>query len=433
MNEPKVAIVALTTALLVAAPTGPRLAAQIVSKVEAGQYSVSDGVLPMSALRLAPSFEWARPFARVTARGSAFLSDQQLQVADGIVSGTFTSPTVYGVRAEMLGNASRAVDERSLGTDQVDVQTRVHVLFHDYGGMWFGGGVARPWRVAVISSADVADAGLWTKLGELTDRFGMATVTATFTNFSFSKIAALHDTVSAALSCSTETPVTNAAGMVAAMQALSIASASSGACDRQSRFSDLEASLRWEVGPVEVTGQMGHRFGDAYDVTPDSRRWSSATATMWLSDRVAVIAGGGRQPALPLRGIPARSFGMAGLELAYSPIAKAAVPVSLPHTVLVRSFETHAAANGLQKIVIRVGGVEGVEVMGDFSDWTPLTLTRRGRDLWELALPLSPGVHSINVRVDNGPWSPPPGIPTMRDDFNGEVGLVVVTREKNSH
>jgi hypothetical protein len=432
MNEPKVAIYTLT-ALLVAAPTGPRLAAQIVSKLEAGQYSVSDGALPLSAIRLAPSFEWDRGHTKITARGSAFLSDQQLQVADGIVSGTFTSPTVYGVRAEMLGNASRAVDDRSLGTDQVDVQTRVHVLFHDYGGMWFGGGVARPWRVAVVSSADVADAGVWTKLGDLANKFGMATVTATFTNFSFSKIAAIHDTVSAALSCSSETPVTTPTGVVATMQTLSLASSANSACDRQSRFSDLEASMRWEVGPIEVTGQLGHRFGDSYDVTPDSRRWSSASATMWLSDRVAVIAGGGRQPALPLRGLPARSFGMAGLELAYSPISKSAVPVSLPHAVLVRSFETHAASNGMQKIVIHVGGVEAVDVMGDFSDWSPLALTRRGRDLWELALPLSPGVHSINVRVDGGPWTPPPGIPTMRDGYNGEVGLVVVSREKGSH
>jgi metal-sulfur cluster biosynthetic enzyme len=101
--------------------------------------------------------------------------------------------------------------------------------------------------------------------------------------------------------------------------------------------------------------------------------------------------------------------------------------------VLVRSFETRPGANGMEKIVIRVGGVEGVEVMGDFSDWTPLTLTRRGRDLWELALPLSPGVHSVNVRVDGGPWAPPPGVPTVRDGFNGEVGLVVITREKGSH
>jgi hypothetical protein len=434
MREPKVAIVTLTTALLVAVPTRPRLAAQIVSKLEAGQYTVIDGALPMSAIRLAPTFEWMRPYAKITARGSAFLSDQQLQIADGIVSGTFTSPTVYGVRAEMLGNASRAVDERSLGTDQVDVQTRVHVLFHEYGGMWFGGGVARPWRVAVVSSADVADAGLWTKVGDVTNKFGIATFTTTFTNFSFSKIAALHDTaMSTALSCSSETPVTSVVGNFAAVQALSVASSSNDACDRQSRFSDLEASVRWDVGPIEFTGQVGHRFGDSYDVTPDSRRWSSASATMWLSDRVAVIAGGGRQPALPLRGLPARSFGMAGLELAYSPISKSAVPVSLPHAVLVRSFETRPAANGMEKIVIRVGGVEGVEVMGDFSDWSPLTLTRRGRDLWELALPLAPGVHSVNVRVDGGSWAPPPGVPTIRDGFNGEVGLVVIAREKGGH
>ena len=90
---------------------------------------MSDGVLPLSALRLAPDRSIRSCRTRtLTARGSAFLSEQQLQLADGIVSGTFTSPTVYGVRAEMIGNASRAVDDRSLGTDQVDVQTRIHVL-----------------------------------------------------------------------------------------------------------------------------------------------------------------------------------------------------------------------------------------------------------------------------------------------------------------
>jgi len=82
----------------------------------------------------------------------------------------------------------------------------------------------------------------------------------------------------------------------------------------------------------------------------------------------------------------------------------------------------------VQKIVIRVGGVETVDVMGDFSDWSPLTLIRRGRDLWELALPLSAGVHQINVRVDGGQWVSPPGMPVMRDGFNGEVGLLVVPK-----
>ncbi|MEO6878953.1 MAG: hypothetical protein ABI205_10760, partial [Gemmatimonadaceae bacterium] len=118
MNEPKVAILTVAVALLVPLPRV--LAAQVVSKLEAGQYTVSDGVLPVSAMRLAPTVQFELPHATITARGSAFVTEQNLQLADGIVTGTFTSPTVYGVRAEMIGNASRAVDDRSLGTDQVD-------------------------------------------------------------------------------------------------------------------------------------------------------------------------------------------------------------------------------------------------------------------------------------------------------------------------
>jgi hypothetical protein len=426
MNEPKVATLVFTAALMLPAQGG--LAAQIASKIEAGQYSVSDGAVPSSSvLRLTPNIQYNFPHATISARGSAFLSDQQLQIADGIVSGTFTSPTVYGVRAEMIGNASRAMDDRSLGSDQVDVQTRVHVLFRTHGGMWLGGGVARPWRVAVISSAEITDAGAWGKLGDATTKFGMATLTTTFTNFSFSKTASVHDTGSASLSCAMAPSVASVMSLSEARPLFS-ESPTAGACSRQSRFSDLEAMLRWEVGAVELSAATGHRFGDSYDVTPDSRRWSSANATVWLNERVAIIGGGGRQPALPLRGLPARTFWMTGLQLAYAPISKTAVPVALPHTVLVKSFEMRPGASGMQKIVIRVGGVETVDVMGDFSDWSPLTLIRRGRDLWELALPLSAGVHQINVRVDGGQWVSPPGMPVMRDAFNGEVGLLVVPK-----
>jgi len=427
MNERKVANLVLTLALLVPAPRG--LAAQLVSKIEAGQYSVSDGILPLSAIRLAPAVQYEFPRATLTARGAAFLSEQQLQLADGIVSGTFTSPTVYGVRAEMIGNASRALDDRSLGTDQVDVQTRIHVLFHQHGGVWFGGGVARPWRVAVISSADVTDAGAWAKVGNAAAKFGGATMTATFTNFSFNKIASVHDTGSA-LSCAIPSTMTSAGEIHALFSEISTGG---GACERQSRFSDLEGTLHWEWSALEVTAQTGYRFGDSYDVTADSRHWSSAVATIWLNDRIAVVGGGGRQPALPLRGLPSRTYGMAGLELAYWPISRGAIPVSLPHAILVKSFEVRPGVSGTQKIVIHVGGVETVDVMGDFSDWSPLTLVRRGRDLWELSIPLSPGMHRINVRVDGGPWMAPPGIPTVHGTYSGDVGLMIVGGDRSGH
>lgn len=427
MYEPKVAVLAVAAALLVPAPR--ELAAQIVSKIEAGQYTVSDGSLPASVLRLAPAVQLVTPYATINARGSAFLSDQALQLADGIVSGTFTSPTVYGVRAEMIGNASRAMDERSLGTDQVDVQTRVHLLYHQRAGLWFGGGVARPWRVAVISSADVTDLGAWAKVGDPTRTLGVATFTATFTNFSFTKVASVGDSGSASLSCS-GLAVT---AQPDAMRALFSVAPAATACDRQSRFGDLEGTVHWDMGAVELTAQTGRRFGDSYDVADDSRRWSAATATVWLSDRIAIVAGGGRQPALPLRGLPARTYAMGGLELAYWPLAKNSVPVSLPRAPLVRSFEYHAGQQGMQRIVIRVGGVETVEVMGDFSDWSPLTLIRHGRELWELSIPMSPGMHQINVRVDGGQWMAPPNMPSMHDPFNGEVGLMVVGAAKTNH
>ncbi len=428
MNEPKVAITVLCAALLI--PGSRDVAAQLASKVEAGQYTVTDGVLPLSAIRFAPTVQFEFPHATLKARGSAFVSEQSLQLADGIVSGTFTSPTVYGVRAEMIGNASRAIDDRSLGTDQVDVQTRIHFRFHEHGGLWFGGGVARPWRVAVFSAADVMDAGGWGKVGSPTSKFGSATLTATFTNFAFSKIASVHDTGSAQLSCANNASTLAERGP---MRGWFTESSSGTACERQSRFGDLEGSLHWELGAIELTAQMGRRFGNSYDVTSDSRRWSTAMATIWLSDRIAIVGGGGRQPALPLRGLPARTFGMAGLELAYWPMSKTSVPVSLPRAVLVKGFEMRPASPGMHKIIIHVRGVETVDVMGDFSDWSPLMLQRRGRDLWELSVPMSPGMHQINVRVDRGAWMAPPGMPTMRDAYGGEVGLISISPDKSAH
>ena len=35
------------------------------------------------------------------------------------------------------------------------------------------------------------------------------------------------------------------------------------------------------------------------------------------------------------------------------------------------------------------------------------------------------GVHHINIRIDGGPWIAPPGLPSIRDGFNGEIGVLV--------
>jgi hypothetical protein len=140
---------------------------------------------------------------------------------------------------------------------------------------------------------------------------------------------------------------------------------------------------------------------------------------------MAAVIGGGRQPANPARGLPARSYANLGVMLAYWPIPKRRVP-DASSGATVTAFDVRSAGESQQTLLLRVGGVERVEVMGDFTAWEPKLLARVGRDRWEITLPITPGIHQINIRVDNGKWRPPPGTPTMRDGFNGEVGILVV-------
>lgn len=400
MLERKVVAVALSTAL--AAPLGT-LRAQFASSLDVGSLVTSgtnSANLPLSVLQFTPSARFESPYVRLSATGSAWMNDQQTQLADGIVSGTFVAPTVYGVRAELITNASRAFNDLSRGNDQVDLETRVSVPWRS-GGVWVAGGVAKPWRIAVVSAVDVSEAGAWLDLNG-------ARLRATYTNYVLAKTGAPVDSTGSAPACVAVTAGTQAV------------------CS-QTNFGDLVSSLHWAFWRLEIDALGGHRFGSAYDVTSDTRQWASGTATIWLNDRWAFFAGGGRAPANPARGIPPIDFGTAGLTLAYWPIPKGVVPVASANTVtLVRAFEARATTNGMERIVIRVGGVESVEIMGDFTDWNATALTRHGRDLWELAVPVASGVHQINLRVDGGPWVAPPGLPTLHDNFSGDVGVLVV-------
>lgn len=410
--------VALSLGLLL--PEGAR--AQIASRVVAGALVTSrDGEVPISTMSVSPDVRLDLPLLAIAARGSAWLSGQQWQVADGSISTTFVSPTFHHLRGEILGNASRAFFERSIVDDEVEGQARLHALVADRGGVWVGAGMARPWRIAVVSSVDVSGGGAWARLGN-------AMVSTTYTNFLFTKVLpATRDTASSTVSCGTRSePLPVSPAPIRADIASDVPTPNNTpTCRRYSHFSDLEGTLHWAAGLVELQGQAGYRFGNAYDVTPDSRHWAAASATLWVSTRLAAVIGGGRIPANPARGLPARNYANFGMMLAYAPIPRRTVPVA-SRTPLVRMFESRTNQQGMQRIVVKVGSVESVDIMGDFSDWQPITLVRRGRDLWELSLPMSAGVHQVNIRVDGGPWVAPPGLPTTRDGFGGETGILVV-------
>lgn len=415
MTEQK-AIALAAMALLVPAHVA---SAQLASRLEAGALVSSSAGSPLAenVFAVRPTLRFDSPRFSVSATGAAWRLADRWQLADGNAVVAVSTPSVFGVHAELVGTASRIAFDPLVTSDQVDARARVHMALSQRGGFWLGGGVDRPVQVAIVSAVEVTGGGAWTRIGG-------ATVTGSVTNFAFSTAGTMQDSAGVSTcSVSEEENVPLPDAPAAAMTFGRSAPAASD-CRRQSRFSDLEGSLEWSYGPLEVHAQGGYRLGDAFNVMDDSRRWGGATATWWVTNKFAAVVGGGRQPGNPARGLPARSFANLGVMLAYVPIPKRSIAVSPAPEVTV--FQAADAGYGNRTLVLRVGGVERVEVMGTFTDWEPRTLTRIGRDRWEITLPVAVGVHQINVRVDNGKWRPPPGLPAMRDGFNGEVGIWVV-------
>lgn len=424
MTVPKQHAAAIAVSLALCT-TGEHAIAQTAPEMEvrlqAGSLSSTrPGSVPLDAMAVTPGIRYADSRMSVSARASAWINGQEWQLGTSDFEFTAYSPLLYGIRAEVTANANRVFFDPAMQNDQIDAGGRLHFM-RQRGGVWLGSGVARPLRAATVSNVNVSSGGAWTRMGP-------ATLRGSVTSFFFTKVfgpdTASEEPVGCAARQMSPTSATPSAP-TAALIATSSMTASSVPCTHESRLTDLEASLRWEHRLLEVTVRGGHRFGDSFDATPESRQWASAQVAVWLSSQVAAVAGGGREPAQPTRGLPARSFGSLGLMLAYWPIPRGVVPVETPAS-LVQAFELRPAGTEVQRITARIGGVESVEVMGDFSDWEPLPLIRRGRDTWELLVPMSSGVHQINMRIDRGDWIAPPGMPARKDGFSGEVGIVVV-------
>lgn len=414
MTLPRARFVAFSAALLI-----PHFAdAQLTSRIEAGGLRTDasgQAAIPTSIFRVSPTVGIRGARGSLSFGASSWLENQNWQLVDGTIGGTLVAPTIYGVRAELIGNASRAYDDRALGADQIDFGTRINFQFNRNAGAWVGGGIARPWRVMVVSTIDLLNAGAWMN-------WGRATFTATGTAFDLTK-AGTSDGVGGDLPSTSCSTTSASIGLVESQgSAVSLAPV---ACSTRSKVTDLTLAGRWNLDRFELAGEAGHRVGHISDVASDSRYWSSGTVTMWVAPRAAFVLGGGRQPSNPARGIPARAFGTLGMTFAYS-ATKYSVPVTEMNLARIAAFETKAASDGMQRIIVRVARVESVDVMGDFSDWSPLTMVRRGRDLWEITVPMGPGRHQINIRTDGGKWVAPPGLPKTNDMFSGEVGVLIV-------
>jgi hypothetical protein len=77
---------------------------------------------------------------------------------------------------------------------------------------------------------------------------------------------------------------------------------------------------------------------------------------------------------------------------------------------------------GLYAFRVRARAVERVALRGDITGWEPVALRSTSGGWWEAILPVSPGLHRVEVSVNGGGWQPPNGISTTEGEYGGMVG-----------
>jgi hypothetical protein len=201
-------------------------------------------------------------------------------------------------------------------------------------------------------------------------------------------------------------------------------------------YADLQGSIVLETGYLQLGATAGSRFGDRITTLSDATSWASVYATRRINDLLAVSLSGGTYPIDPTQGFPGGRFVSLAVRIAPR---RRVVPAPAPQEIdipvaasslvpTVSSFSSGRDRDGVLALRVTAPGAHLVEINGDFTSWVPMKLTRDQHDAtrWTARLPVGPGKYQMNVRIDGGKWIVPPGILSMRDEFGGSVGLLIV-------
>jgi hypothetical protein len=193
------------------------------------------------------------------------------------------------------------------------------------------------------------------------------------------------------------------------------------AVDRTELHTSVQSALRWQFGRVEVAALGGLLLRG----TTAPQRWAQATVDLRATRQLMVFAALGQRPASTRAFDPyAGSRTMLGVRLAPLSAREGIVPrAAVAHVV---AWTAHARPQGRTLLRVRCAAATRVELAGDFTDWTPVTLEPLGGSWWKCELTIAAGLHQVQVRVDGGAWQPPPGLPTTAGDFAGTAGVLVI-------
>jgi hypothetical protein len=360
-----------------------RAQAQVQAAVETGlggmQYQGSPGAIAS----VAPNLSWSSSFFRMSAEGAYTGFGDEREGTAGRVNGSLFGGLGSGFMAEGFGTATGQTGPR-LSQGAWLAGARLHYL-RGVQGLWLGGARGSEpgsptWRI---------EAGYWRDLGPISLQLqaGQTMIQATEL-----RIRAGPDTFS------TDTVLV----------------------DQSKARSDLSAWVRWAGGPF----QLGLGTGRHGNVARPAEVWWESEAAWWISPRFALVGAAGDRPSDLTLGMTGGRYLLLSIR-ANLTAARPRIPVPAP-----RSVSTGFRIERLDPRVVEFSlpgrGAHLVELMGDFTDWRPVPLEYASSGWWRVALPVSDGVHQVNVRFDGGPWESPPGVTAVADEFGGVSGRIVV-------
>jgi hypothetical protein len=189
----------------------------------------------------------------------------------------------------------------------------------------------------------------------------------------------------------------------------------------RSPWTSAEGRASWRAGAFVVSTIIGRATSRD---TPASR-WGSLEIARPTGRGTFAFLNAGVSPDPRVFGTPGRPHRSIDLGVRFSAVTLRAGGARTPET-LAPAFVVQPASQGRYRLRIRIANADRVELASDCTEWQPIAMTRVAGDVWEIVLPAVTGPHFVNIRVDGGRWTAPPGLVPKSDDFGGSTGVFVI-------
>ncbi len=358
------------------------LSAQTTGALEGGvSYVDYDGFLPSAAFYLVPTVQFARPGLSLGGQVSWVVFESGNSVLQGSAAGGWLTSVGGLLRAELSGSAGLAAYTATERYGHVLLRGRLHLAGRRVGA-WFGGVTGRSFVGGDSDTPVEISLGGWMVQQSVT--FGASATRTWFGNLV---------------------------------------------------YLDVEGSIDLELRDFELRYRGGLR---TWTGNVDEGLYGEVLIHVPVSRRLAAELGGGTYPSDPVRGILAASYASIGVRVSTSSVRRA--PPAVVSEALARAYgeepeggsavaarlEVDPRQDETVRLRVYAPGAAKIELMGDFTDWVPLTLERTGAEDFVITVAIPPGVHRLNVRVDGGDWIVPRGMRAEQDEFGGTVGVLVI-------